>query len=77
MDGAGGSGLFSRETGREKFSILPGDIGDMGGLVADGEVALFLSLSIAISCRFSAEAFSEWRSWARIPLRPGSGVWEA
>lgn len=77
MDGAGGSGLFSRETGREKFSTLPGDVGDVGGLMADGETALFLSSSIAISCKFSDELFPEWRSWTRIPLRPGSGVWEA
>lgn len=60
MDGDGGNGLFKRETGREKFSILPGDFGsrgDTGGLLKGdvGDVGCRLSKSSAFSSTESCE----------------------
>ncbi len=49
IDGDGGNGLFKRETGREKFSTLPGDFGsrgDTGGLLLKGDVG-------DVGCRLS------------------------
>lgn len=76
IDGDGGNGLFRRETGREKFSILPGDFGsrgDTGGLLLKGDVG-DVGCRSSKSAAYSSKESSERRAWARIPFNPGSGV---